>query len=134
MFKKYLLLYFITLSFIFNLSTSCVFAAATKDINFNSGEAAVILQEVTKTTGQDQIKSVPDVLSKIIRIFLGLSSTIFLIFLVSGGLSYLGSAGNIEKIKDSFNLIKTGIIGLAVILLAYSITAFVFSQILKISI
>lgn len=94
-----------------------------------ASEGNKILETIVTKTGQKSVSSVPTIVNRTIKIFLGLSSSIFLIFLIVGGFQYLGSKGNTTKIKDSFNLIKTGAIGLSVILLAYAITRFILSQI-----
>jgi len=99
------------------------------DLNDTTAEGNQYLEQIVTKTGQKEVSSVPTVFNRAIQIFLGLSSTIFLIFLIVGGFQYLGSKGNINEINKSFNLIKTGAIGLAVILLAYTITRFVLSQI-----
>ncbi|HOC96319.1 MAG TPA: hypothetical protein PLM63_00175 [bacterium] len=99
------------------------------DLNDPTAEGNQYLEQIVTKTGQKEVSSVPTVFNRAIQIFLGLSSTIFLIFLIVGGFQYLGSKGNINEINKSFNLIKTGAIGLAVILLAYTITRFVLSQI-----
>ena len=136
MFKKILFLSLIifSLTFSFNIQVNKVYAAEpTTESTYNKGNGKNILDKLLIQTKQDSIKSVPVVLNRMIKIFLGLSSTIFLIFLVTGGLKYLGSKGDTSKIKGSFDLVKTGVIGLTIIILAYTITTFVFTQILKIS-
>ena len=141
MFKKILFLSLIILSLTFSFNTQVIKvyagttppATTTTAPDFNKGAGKDILDTILGRTKQNEIKSVPAVLNRMIKIFLGLSSTIFLIFLVVGGLKYLGSKGDTSKIKNSFDLVKTGVIGLTIIILAYTITTFVFAQILKIS-
>lgn len=136
MFKKILFLIFVIISLSFSINNNKAFAIGEE--TFNNGTGKEMLEKITGNksdggTGQSNVNSVTTIVNKIVTIFLGLASTIFLIFLVVGGLQYLGSKGDTSKIKDSFSLIKTGIIGLIIITLAYSITTFVFSQIEKIS-
>lgn len=130
MIKKILTILLIALTF---LSFSNVYAELTNmtsfDLNNSSSEGNQILNKIVTKTGQSEVTSVPTIFNRFIKIFLGISSSIFLIFLVVGGFKYLGSKGNITEIGESLSLVKTGAIGLAVILLAYSITSFVLSQI-----
>lgn len=138
MFKKiFILLSIFTTFCLFSTNvygaTSTVDGSASSsssfDLNDPSTYGNVILNQIVTKTGQKEISSAPSIFNKAIKIFLGLSSAIFLIFLVIGGFKYLGSKGNVQEIGKSLSLIKTGIIGLAVILLAYSITQFIISQI-----
>lgn len=124
MIKKILTILFMALTF---LSFNNVYAAF--DLNSSSSEGNQILNKIVTTTGQSGVNSAPTIFNKAIKVFLGVSSSIFLIFLIVGGFKYLGSKGNVSEIGKSLSLIKTGAIGLAVILLAYSITRFVLSQI-----
>lgn len=129
MFKKIFIIFLlslISLSPIFNFAYA---AQSGFNLNDSSSDGNKYLDQIVTQTGQKNVSSVPTVFNRAIQIFLGLSSTIFLIFLIIGGLQYLNSKGNVTEIGKSFNLIKTGAIGLAVILLGYTITRFVLSQI-----
>lgn len=132
MFKKLLIVVFIILSSI-SISTKFVYAeSGSINESVTSGEGTEILNTIVKTTGQKEVSNLPTMASNLIKIFLGAASSIFLIFMIVGGFKYLGSKGDTKKIGDSLKLIETGAIGLAIILLAYSITRFVLTQITKI--
>ena len=132
MFKKLLIIVFILLSSI-SIGTKFVYAE-NSGINdaISSGERVEILNKIVDITGQKDVSNLPTMASSLIKIFLGAASSIFLIFMIVGGFKYLGSKGDTKKIGDSLKLIETGAIGLAIILLAYSITRFVLTQVTKI--
>ena len=65
------------------------------------------------------------VASAIINALLLLLGIISVIILLLGGFKWMTSAGNAEKVTEAKNLIKNGIIGLIIILSAYTITRFV---------
>lgn len=54
---------------------------------------------------------------------LGLVSSIIILILIIGGIMYVSSAGNEERIRTAKNVIYYAVIGLAIILLSYSMIA-----------
>ena len=69
------------------------------------------------------------VASGIINALLLLLGIISVIIILSGGFKWMTSAGNAEKVTEAKNLIKNGVIGLMIILSAYTITRFVVESI-----
>lgn len=67
----------------------------------------------------------------IIRLFLGFLGMIFLVIVVYAGFCWMTAGGNAEQVTEAKELIKNAVIGLAVILLAYSITLLVTETILR---
>ncbi|MBU1160241.1 pilin, partial [Patescibacteria group bacterium] len=65
-------------------------------------------------------------IAKIIKIALGLLGIIFVVLLVISGFKYMTAGGNEEQIKESLGTIKHAVVGLIIVLLAYSITYYVF--------
>jgi len=61
----------------------------------------------------------------IIRIFLGILSTIFIVLIVYGGYMYMTSQGEQDKVQKAKGILRTGIIGIIIIFSAWSIGAFV---------
>lgn len=61
----------------------------------------------------------------IIKAALGLLGTVFLGFLVYAGYLWMTAGGNEEEVTKAKKLITQAIIGLAIVLAAYAITAFV---------
>jgi hypothetical protein len=62
----------------------------------------------------------------IIRTALGLLGTIFLVLCIYGGFLWMTAAGSEEKVSKAKKLLFDGVIGIAIILAAYSITWMVF--------
>ena len=70
--------------------------------------------------------SIGDLVARIIRIILSLLAIIFLVLTIVAGFRWMTAAGNEEAVKKAQGTIKTAIIGLVIVLAAYSITYFVF--------
>ena len=68
-----------------------------------------------------------DILSTVIA-FIGV---IFLILTIYGGFLWMTSGGDSEKAKKGAGFIKSGVIGVIIIMSAYAITKFVFSELIK---
>lgn len=80
------------------------------------------------TAGFDANTRVEDVVATVIKIVLGLLGIVFLILLVLGGYQWMSAGGNEKEVDAAQARIKTAIIGLVIILSAYAITAFVFTN------
>ncbi|MCX6781760.1 MAG: pilin [Candidatus Magasanikbacteria bacterium] len=66
--------------------------------------------------------------ANIITAILAVTGTIFLVLTVVGGVMWMTASGNEEKIGKAQKIIIGAVIGLAIILFAYTITAFVASR------
>ncbi len=75
--------------------------------------------------GREEPQDIRIIIANIVKIFLGFLGIIFLILLIFAGFKYMTAQGNEEKIKEATGQIKTAIIGLLIILAAYSITHFI---------
>lgn len=64
--------------------------------------------------------TIPELITAATKWILGLVSGIIILILIFGGITYVTSAGDDEKIKTAKNTILYAIIGLAIILLAYT--------------
>ena len=90
----------------------------------NSATDDITTQVATQASlGQMDVGSL---IARIIQILLGFLGVIFLVLMILGGFRWMTAAGNEESIKHAQGTIKTAIIGLIIILAAYSITYFVF--------
>lgn len=72
--------------------------------------------------------SLPEAIGRIVRIilsFLGLFTVLIIIF---GVVRVAGSAGDEEQISNAKRMITAGVVGLIIIVLAYAVSAFVFSS------
>ncbi|QQG52393.1 MAG: hypothetical protein HY931_03655 [Candidatus Falkowbacteria bacterium] len=71
--------------------------------------------------------SIGQVASQIIKVVLGLLSIVFLILIIMAGFKWMTAGGNEDQIKKSTATIKAAVIGLVVVLAAYTITYFIFT-------
>jgi Type IV secretion system pilin len=69
------------------------------------------------------------IVGPIINSALGLIGLILIIFLVYAGYTWMTAGGNSDKVEEAKTTIKNCIIGLFILILAYSISAFVISAI-----
>lgn len=81
------------------------------------------------TSGLSESATVPMIASTIISIVLGLLGIIFIVLLVYAGFTWMTANGEEDKINKAKGTIMTAVIGLAIIIAAYSITYFVFDSI-----
>ena len=65
----------------------------------------------------------------IINVLLGFLGVIFLLLTIYAGFLWMTAQGNEEKVEKATGILKTAIIGLVIILAAYSIANFVVSQV-----
>lgn len=87
-------------------------------------------QAETKTIGQnawgsDTPKDPRIITAVVVRRFLEFLGIIFLILIIWGGYKYMMAQGNEEKVTEAIDQIKQGVIGLIIMLAAWSITLFV---------
>jgi len=114
-------------STLFIFSATSVFAqaaAGAKDVASTvNGPASVMLGE----SGLSEF-SLGAVIAIIIKAALGLLGIVFLVIIIFAGYRWMTSSGNEEEVKKAQEAIKRAIIGLVIVLMAYSITFFVFKQ------
>src|SRR3989338_3951565 len=70
-----------------------------------------------------------ETVGRIIKIVLGFLGIIFLTLTVYAGVLWLTSAGNEEKVTKATGILKTSVVGLIIIIAAYSITYFVVANV-----
>ncbi len=118
--KKYFILSLMALNL---LLVPVVFAVTStqadlsQDIAQKSGYGSATGSTLSETVGQ------------IIRIILGLLGTIFLVLTVYAGVLWMTAAGNEERVTKAMSILKTSVIGLIIIIAAYSITYFVLENV-----
>ena len=79
-------------------------------------------------------KSLTLVIADIIGWFLGLLGIAVVVIILYAGFLWMTSAGNDESIKKAKNMLSAGVVGLVIILAAYSIARFVVSALIKASV
>ncbi len=82
-------------------------------------------------TGFDTSTTIGSTMAIVIKAFLSLLGIIFVVLMLIAGYNWMTAGGEEEKIRKAKNTIQRAIIGLAIIILAYSITYFVFKYLGK---
>lgn len=72
--------------------------------------------------------SIGSIVATVIQAFLGLLGIIFIILILIAGYNWMTAAGDEEKVKKAKETLSRAIIGLIIIIAAYSITYFVFNN------
>ena len=70
----------------------------------------------------------PNMIANIIQAFLGLLGIIFLVLIIYAGYNWMTAAGEEEKVTKAKETLTRAVIGLIIIVAAYSITYFVFKS------
>ncbi len=71
---------------------------------------------------------------RIVNVSLGLLAAIFLVLVVMAGYQYLTAGGNQEQTKKAMDQIKNSVIGLIIVILAWSVSFFILIRLRAISI
>lgn len=85
-------------------------------------------QVIQQSAGYDAGITLGQAVAFMIRGFLGLLGIIFIILIIIAGYNWMTASGDEEKIKKATSTIRSAIIGLLIIVAAYAITYFVFSN------
>lgn len=96
--------------------------AALIDTDNENEQTSSFVQEA----GFDTSYTVGGVISMVIEGFLSLLGIIFIILILIAGYKWMTAGGNEEKIKEAKSQFKHAAVGLAIIIMAYAITHFVF--------
>jgi uncharacterized membrane protein (Fun14 family) len=120
MLKKYFILFLLSFNLLL-VPVTHVYAQTdlSQDIAQKSGYGSVTGNTLSETVG------------KIIKIILGLLGIVFLALTVYAGALWMTAAGEEEKVTKAMGILKTSVVGLIIILAAYSITYFVLDSIFK---
>jgi len=69
-----------------------------------------------------------NIIGTIIKIVLSLLGLIAVVLIIAGGFMWMTSGGNEEKIKNAKQLMGSAVVGLVIVLLAYSIASFIITN------
>ena len=127
MINKYLKLVFaglLTLILLSSLTFSSIGNASTKSELDSQLETTGVIGwgEIATPT------SFPELIQYAISAFLGLLGIIFVVLIVYAGYNWMTAAGDEEKVSLAKQTLSRAVIGLIIIIAAYSITYFVFSN------
>jgi TRAP-type C4-dicarboxylate transport system permease small subunit len=78
-----------------------------------------------KAFGSDTPQDIRLIIANAIRIFLGFLGFIFLVLLIWAGYKYMTSRGNEDKVEESVTQIRNAIIGIAIIMISWSIATYI---------
>ena len=90
-----------------------------------------LLEITAKAAGFPDPKSIPEIIGALIGIVLSFVGIIFLCLTIYGGFLWMTSGGNEVKILKAKKTLRHSIIGLLIILSAYSITKFVIAALVS---
>lgn len=86
------------------------------------------VKTIQTNAGYDPNVTVGSVVASVIKTFLGVLGVIFIILVIYAGFNWMTAAGDEDKIKKATDTLRTALIGLIIIIAAYSITYFVFKS------
>lgn len=70
----------------------------------------------------------PTLIGKLVGVLLGILGIILVVYIVQAGILYMTAAGDDTKIKKAKQMISQAVIGMIIIIAAYSISSFVITQ------
>lgn len=68
------------------------------------------------------------IIANVIKLVLGLVGVLALIFIIYGGITWMTSGGNVERVKKGKNALIWATLGLIVCFLAYSLVTFIITK------
>lgn len=71
----------------------------------------------------------PTFIGRIIAVLLGVMGIILVVYVIMAGITYMTAGGDDTKVKKAKAMIQTSVVGIIIIVAAYSISSFVISQI-----
>ena len=96
------------------------------------GEAMALntgLDDTAKAAQLPLTENIAQVIGQIIYAILGFLGIIFILLLIYGGFLRMTAQGDPGKIKTSYGIITSAVIGVVIILASYTITAFIIGQV-----
>lgn len=121
--KKYFLVFLLSLSLFGGLITRAV-AAPDQTLLTEVANKSTYAESTDELTLSQNI-------GKVIKVVLGLLGIVFLVLTVYAGVLWMTAAGEEEKITKATGILRTTIIGLIIILMAYSLTYFVLDKVFE---
>jgi len=123
--KKQFTILILIISFVSSIFLFPVLAKGVSNVTQLSNQIIGQIEAGAKTGGLGEPVAPQMMFVNVIKIALGLFGSVFLALIVYGGFLYINSRGEEETAKKAQKIITGAIIGLAIVLLSYSITLFV---------
>jgi cytochrome bd-type quinol oxidase subunit 2 len=79
----------------------------------------------------EETRSFPIMLAQLVQISLGFVGIVSVVMLVYAGFQYMTSGGDGEVIQGAVKTIKNAVIGMAIVLISYSLTLFVMGRMFR---
>lgn len=108
----------------FAVAPSIALAQAGVPAPETPAEAPVLVDPLNLNTDAP----IEDLVSRVIKAFLGIVGIIALVLFLYGGILWLTSAGNSSKVEEGRNVFVWAVLGLVVIFSSYVIVNFVFDK------
>ncbi len=115
----YLFFTVITIAFAEGTSTKQNILGNTKNVSENAGYLSANADTLTAT------------IANTVKILLSFLGIIFLLLVIISGFQWMTAGGNEDAVKKARTKIKNATIGLIIIVLSYSLTAFIEFEIIK---
>ncbi|PIR12940.1 hypothetical protein COV49_03805 [Candidatus Falkowbacteria bacterium CG11_big_fil_rev_8_21_14_0_20_39_10] len=122
---KQLLSFFVLLAILFGVQLVLIQAthpAQAQSLWDQQAETKIIGENAW---GGDTPKDPKIITAIVVRRFLEFLGIVFLILIIMGGFKYMTAQGNEENVTEALDQIKQGVIGLVIMLAAWSITLYV---------
>lgn len=107
------------------------FAQGTGQNPFNT--ALTQVNEVGGRAGLGAARPLPQIIGQIINVALGFIGILLLFYLLYAGFLWMTSGGDDDKVGEAKTMIKNAIIGLIVIVAAFSISNFVLTSLYNVT-
>lgn len=78
--------------------------------------------------GYDTDMDITAAIGLVIRVLIGMLGIVFLLLTIYAGFTWMTAAGDTKKVDKAKGILTTAVIGLVIVLAAYSITSFVITQ------
>ncbi|MBU1034964.1 MAG: MMCAP2_0565 family pilin-like conjugal transfer protein [Patescibacteria group bacterium] len=96
-------------------------------------KAANMAGDVGTNAGLGQPKDLTQILGQIINVVLGFLGIVLLGYLLYAGFMWMTAGGDSTKVDKAKDMIKNAIIGLVIIVAAFSISSFVLSSLVNVT-
>ena len=122
--KKSILIIIIII-FTININNSVCLAY---DFNKESG-----IKNTAYATGHAESKifkkdNLPEAIGLVIKISLGLLGVVFLLLIIYGGYKWMLAKGNQQEVDEALKVIQNAVIGLIIVVAAYTLVDFIFGS------
>ncbi len=115
--------------FILFLSVTNANAALLNDTSdLNDGILDGNTEQFVRASNFNPTMKIGDIAAAGIKAFLGLLGIIFVFLFVLAGYKYMSARGDEAKVEEALSIMRRAIIGLIIVIAAYSITYYVFSN------